>query len=78
MVSEKHYMGQEYALAAQKANCNLVCIKEESRGDSPLLLHSCDTLPRLLSSALGLPARGRYRPATAEPDEGHKNDQMMD
>lgn len=47
-------------------------------GDSPLLLHSCDTLPRLLSSALGLPAKGRYRPATAVRDEGHKNDQMMD
>jgi len=29
MVNEKHEMSQEYALAAQKANCNPVCIKEK-------------------------------------------------
>jgi len=74
LVDEKLNMTRQHALTAQKANRILGCIKSSmasrSRGGgSALLLHSGETRPGVLCSALEPSAQERYGPVGAGPEE---------
>ncbi|PKU47138.1 rna-directed dna polymerase from mobile element jockey- hypothetical protein [Limosa lapponica baueri] len=76
LVDEKLNMSQQCALADQKANHILDCIKRNVASKSrPPLLHSGETPPRVLYPALESSAQGGHGPVGTGPVEGHKNDQ---
>jgi len=73
-------ISHQCVLAAQKANCVLVCTKSSvasrsREGDSASLLHSGETPPGVLHPALEPPAQERHGCVGPGPEEGYKNDQ---
>jgi len=78
LADQKLNVAWQCALAAQKANCILGCIKSSmaSRSSEVILpLCSGETLPGVLHPPLEPSAQGRHGAAGAGPEEGHKIDQ---
>ncbi|GAB0205169.1 hypothetical protein GRJ2_002982500 [Grus japonensis] len=80
LVDEKLDMIQQCALAAQKANHILGCIKRSVTSWSrevilPLYSTLVETSPGVLCPALVSPVQERHGPVEASPEEGHKADQ---
>ena len=77
-VDERFNMSWQHALAAQKTNCILGCIKrsETSRSREVILpLCSHETPPGVLRSLLDPATQEGYGVVGAGPEEGHKDDQ---
>lgn len=71
-------MSQHNALAAQKANCTLDCIKSSAASRAmeeicPSAL-CCETSSGVLHLARECSAQERHRPVGVCPEDGHKND----
>jgi len=78
LVDKKLSMAQQCALAAQKANRILDCIKRSVASrlrDVILPLCSGETPCGVLRPPLKPSAQERHRPVGAGPEKGHKNDQ---
>ncbi|GAB0204359.1 mitochondrial enolase superfamily member 1 [Grus japonensis] len=78
LIDEKLNMSRQCALAAQKGNRVLGCIRSSvtSRSREVILpLHSCETPPGVLHPVLGAPVQDRHGAVGASPEEGHKADQ---
>ncbi|GAB0182540.1 hypothetical protein GRJ2_000719300 [Grus japonensis] len=79
LVDEKLNMSRQCALAAQKANCILGCIKRNVTSRSRegiLLLHSCETPSGLCSS--GAPNIRRRWSCWSKSRGGHEDDQRLE
>ena len=77
LIDERLDMSRQCALAAQRANCVLGCIKRSvaSRArEVILLLCSGETSPGVLRSALEPSAQEGHGTVGAGPKEGYRND----
>ena len=78
LIDERLDMSRQCALAAQRANRVLGCIRRSVasrlRGDSAPLLCSGETSPGVLRSTLVPSAREGHGTVGAGPKEGYKND----
>jgi len=76
LVDEKLSMTHQCALAAQKANCILGCIKRSVASRSrkvTLPLCSGETSPGVLRPALELSTHEGHGPVGVGPEKSHKN-----
>ncbi|GAB0190929.1 hypothetical protein GRJ2_001558200 [Grus japonensis] len=72
LVDKKLHMSQQCALAVQKANCILGCIKRSMTSrlrEGILPLRSCETSLGVLCSAVGSPEHERHGPVGESPEE---------
>ena len=67
-------MSQQCALAAQKANCILGCIKRSMASRSKEVLCSGEVSPGVLCPDVESSVQERYGLAGVHLEEGHKND----
>lgn len=74
LVHEKLNRSQQYALATQKSNCILGCIKSRVASRArEVILPLCSALQSPGDGIAGLPAQERPGPALG-PEQSHKND----